>query len=59
MPGGDTEVSIGDVSNIASVAAKVLGSTGRHIVKAYNITEPKGLSYYQAAEMLSNAIGIM
>lgn len=59
MPGGDTEVSIGDVSNIASVAAKVLGSTGRHIVKTYNITEPKGLSYYQAAEMLSNAIGIM
>ena len=53
MPGGDTEVSLVDVHHIASVVAtKILaehdGSSGRHIGKAYNITEPEALSYYQA-----------
>ena len=54
IPGGDAKVSFVDVRDIAAVAAKVLTehneSESRHFGKAYNITGPEPLSYYQAAE---------
>ena len=61
IPGGDAKVSFVDVRDIAAVATKVLmehdESETRHFGKAYNITGPEALSYYQAAEILSNAAG--
>ena len=61
IPGGDAKVSFVDVRDIAAVAAKVLTehdeSESRHFGKAYNITGPEPLSYYQAAEILSNTAG--
>jgi uncharacterized protein YbjT (DUF2867 family) len=55
------EVSFVDVRDIAAVAAKLLTehdeSESRHFGKAYNITGPESLSYYQAAEILSNTAG--
>lgn len=61
IPGGDAKVSFVDVRDIAAVAAKVLTrhdqSETRHFGKTYNITEPEALSYYQAAEILSNTAG--
>ena len=61
IPGGDAKVSFVDVRDIAAVAAKVLTehdeSETRHFGKAYNITGPEAISYYQAAEILSNTAG--
>ena len=61
IPGGDAKVSFVDVRDIAVVAAKVLTehdeSETRHFGKAYNITGPEALSYYQAAKILSNTAG--
>jgi hypothetical protein len=61
IPGGDAKVSFVDVRDIAAVAAKVLTehdeSETRHFDKAYNITGPEALSYYQAAEILSKTVG--
>ena len=61
IPGGDAKVSFVDVRDIAAVAAKVLTqrdeSETRHFGNAYNITGPEALSYYQAAEILSNTAG--
>jgi nucleoside-diphosphate-sugar epimerase len=58
IPGGDAKVSFVDVRDIAAVASKVLMEHDegemRHFGKAYNITGPEALSYYQAAEILSN-----
>jgi uncharacterized protein YbjT (DUF2867 family) len=49
------------VRDIASVATRVLtedyGSRTRDNGKAYDITGPEALSYYQSAEILSNATG--
>ena len=54
IPGGDAKVSFVDVRDIATVAAKVLTeheqSESRHFGKAYNITGPEPLSYYQAVK---------
>jgi uncharacterized protein YbjT (DUF2867 family) len=62
MPGGDAKVSFVDVRDIASVAARVLlmkhdNSGRRDIGEAYNITGPEALSYYQVAEIPSEATG--
>ena len=61
IPGGDAKVSFVDVRDIAAVATKVLmehdESETRHFGNAYNITGPEALSYYQAAEILSNTAG--
>jgi uncharacterized protein YbjT (DUF2867 family) len=61
IPGGDAKVSFVDVRDIAAVAAEVLmendESGTRYFGKAYNITGPEALSYYQAAEILSNTAG--
>jgi uncharacterized protein YbjT (DUF2867 family) len=61
IPGGDAKVSFVDVRDVAAVAAKVLTehdeSESRHFGKAYDITGPEPLSFYQAAEILSNTAG--
>ena len=56
---GDTKVSFVDVRDIAAVAVQALinNHDGRHNGKAYTITGPEALSYYQVAEILSNATG--
>jgi uncharacterized protein YbjT (DUF2867 family) len=56
---GDTRVSFVDVRDIAAVAVQALinNNDDRHNSKAYTITGPEALSYYQVAEILSNATG--
>jgi len=58
-PREDAKVSFVDVRDIAAVAVKALtdnGSDDKHNNKTYLITGPEALSYYQAAEILSNTI---
>ncbi len=60
LPAGDTKVGFVDVQDIAAVAVKALteeNENGKHRYKAYTITGPEKLSYYQVAEILSNATG--
>jgi uncharacterized protein YbjT (DUF2867 family) len=61
LPAQDAKVSIVDVRDIAAVAVKALtdddGNDDKHNNKRYLITGPEALSYYQAAEILSNATG--
>ncbi len=57
LPAQDAKVSIVDVRDIAAVAVKALTDDNKHNNKTYLITGPETLSYYQAAEILSNAIG--
>jgi uncharacterized protein YbjT (DUF2867 family) len=53
---GDGAVSHIDIRDIASVAVKVLSSSG-HEGKAYNLTGPEALSNAQVAEKLSRVLG--
>jgi uncharacterized protein YbjT (DUF2867 family) len=61
LPAEDAKVSFVDVRDIAAIAVKTLtdddDGNGRHNGKAYAITGPEALSYYQVAEILSNATG--
>jgi uncharacterized protein YbjT (DUF2867 family) len=58
LPAGDPKVSFVDVRDIAAVAVKTLTDDEKHNNnKTYTITGPEALSYYQAAEILSNATG--
>jgi uncharacterized protein YbjT (DUF2867 family) len=62
LPAEDAKVSFVDVRDIAAIAVKTLtddddGNGSRHNGKAYAITGPEALSYYQVAEILSNATG--
>jgi uncharacterized protein YbjT (DUF2867 family) len=61
LPAADTKVGFVDVRDIAAVAMKALteddDENGKHNNKAYTITGPEELSYYQVAEILSNATG--
>jgi uncharacterized protein YbjT (DUF2867 family) len=60
LPAGDTKVGFVDVRDIAAVAVKALtedDENDKHKNKAYTITGPEELSYYQVAEILSNATG--
>jgi uncharacterized protein YbjT (DUF2867 family) len=60
LPAQDAKVSIVDVRDIAAVAVKALTDDDgnyRHNNKTYLITGPEALSYYQAAEILSNTTG--
>jgi uncharacterized protein YbjT (DUF2867 family) len=55
---GDPKVSFVDVRDIAAVAVKALtDGNDKHKNKTWLITGPESLSYYQAAEILSNATG--
>jgi uncharacterized protein YbjT (DUF2867 family) len=62
LPAQDAKLSIVDVRDIAAVAVKALtdddgGGNDRYNNKTYLITGPEALSYYQAAEILSNTTG--
>jgi uncharacterized protein YbjT (DUF2867 family) len=57
LPAGNLRASFVDVRDIAAVAVKALTEDGnRYDGKTYTITGPEILSYYQAAEIISNAI---
>ena len=57
VPAEDAKVSFVDVRDIASVAVNALVDGEKHYDKTYTITGQEALSYYQAAEILSNATG--
>jgi uncharacterized protein YbjT (DUF2867 family) len=60
IPLEDAKVSLVDVRDIAAVAVKALtedDENGKHKNKTYLITGPEALSYYQVAEILSDATG--
>ena len=57
LPAGDGKVSFVDARDIAAVSAQALTSDNRHLGKAYIITGQEAISFGQAAEGLSNAIG--
>jgi len=56
-PAGDAKVSFVDVRDIAAVAVKSLINDNQQKGRAYNITGGEALSYGQAAEILSKAVG--
>ncbi|HVT03027.1 MAG TPA: hypothetical protein VHL58_06575 [Thermoanaerobaculia bacterium] len=56
LPGGKTRISHVDVRDIASVAAKVLTTTG-HEGMAYELSGPDALTYGDIADKLSAATG--
>ena len=55
-PGGDARVSIVDVRDIASIAAKALTELG-HAGKTYDISGPEALTHAEMAQQLSKAVG--
>jgi uncharacterized protein YbjT (DUF2867 family) len=57
MPAGDAKVSFVDVRDIAAVAVKSLINDNQQKGRAYNITGGEALTYGQAAEILSKAVG--
>jgi len=57
IPAGDAKVSFVDVRDIAAVAVKSLINDNQQKGRAYNITGGEALSYGQAAEILSKAVG--
>ena len=57
IPAEDAKVSFVDARDIAAVTVKALMDGERHYNKTYIVTGPEALSYYQAAETLSNATG--
>jgi uncharacterized protein YbjT (DUF2867 family) len=59
LPAQDAKVTIVDVHDIAAVAVQALiTNNDKHKNKTYLITGPEALSYYQAADILSNATGL-
>ena len=57
LPAEDAKVNFVDARDIASVAVKALVDEDKNYNKTYMVTGPEGLSYHQAAEILSNATG--
>jgi len=57
IPAGDAKVSFVDVRDIAAVAVKSLVNDNQQKGRTYNITGGEALSYGQAAEILSKAVG--
>lgn len=56
LSGGAARISHIDVRDIAAVAAKTLTTSG-HDGKAYDLSGPEALTYAQAAEKISAALG--
>ncbi|MGC2307717.1 MAG: SDR family oxidoreductase, partial [Nitrososphaeraceae archaeon] len=57
VPAEDAKVSFVDARDIAAIAVKALVEGDKHYNKTYMVTGPEALSYHQAAEILSNAMG--
>jgi uncharacterized protein YbjT (DUF2867 family) len=57
IPAEDAKVSFVDARDIAAIAVRALMNGDNHYNKTYVITGPEALSYYQTAEILSNATG--
>lgn len=55
-PAADAKVSVVDVRDIASIAAKALAESG-HEGKTYDITGPEALTHADMAHQLSQAVG--
>ena len=55
-PAGDANVSVVDVRDIASIAAKALTEWG-HAGRTYDITGPEALTHAEMAQQLSKAVG--
>lgn len=56
VPVGKTRTSFIDVRDIGAVAAVCLTEPG-HEKKAYDLTGPEGLDYYQVADLFSQTLG--
>jgi len=56
VPAGSGKAAFIDVRDIAEVAVETLTSDG-HLQKSYDLTGPQSLSYYDAAEILSEVLG--
>ena len=56
LPHGDAGVGFIDTRDVAAAAAEVLTSDG-HEGKAYTLTGPESISYYDAVKILSEAAG--
>lgn len=56
VPAADAKISHIDVRDIARVAVKALTAPG-HEGKAYDLSGPQGVSYAEAAEILSRVLG--
>ena len=56
-PAGDAKISIVDVRDIASIAAKALMEPG-HAGKTYDITGPEALTHQEIARQLSKAVAV-
>jgi uncharacterized protein YbjT (DUF2867 family) len=55
-PAGNAKISVVDVRDIASIAAKTLTESG-HENKTYDITGPQALEHAEMADQLSKALG--
>lgn len=55
IPAGKGKTNFVDVRDIAEVAAKVL-TNDEHLNKAYELTGPESLDYYQIAEVISKQV---
>lgn len=56
LPAGNGRTAFVDVRDIGAAAAKVFSVPG-HIGKAYTLSGPDALNYYQVAELLSSELG--
>ncbi|GAA3183688.1 NAD(P)H-binding protein [Streptomyces virens] len=58
LPAGAVPEPFIDLEDVADVAATVLTEPGRHAGRVYELTGPRGLTWAEAAEMISRASGL-
>jgi uncharacterized protein YbjT (DUF2867 family) len=56
LPGGEGKLPLVDVRNVAQIAVKALTEPG-HAGKAYDVTGPEALSFYDVAAILQRVLG--
>ena len=56
LPAGQGSTAFVDVRDIGAAAAKVFTASG-HVTKAYTLSGPQALDYYEVAEILSGLLG--